>query len=126
MLHLAKVPLFVWRLETPCSPWAAMGWPAPPNFRQGRGGGESQGPCLLCLCPGSVTDQLCNLNPSPSLPSPVTLDKYVTSWSLLPLPYNEITFTSRADIRASRHPGNDQDQGCSNFSPLNEWKMISK
>lgn len=112
----------------PCSPWAAVGWPAPhPQFQAGQRDGESQGHVCPSLCPDSVTDQLCNLNPSPLFPTSVTLDKSVTPLSLFPLPYNEkITCTSEAYIRASRHPGNDQDQWCSNFSPLNEWKMISE
>lgn len=82
---------------------------------------------VLDLCPDSVTDQLSNLNPSPLLPTFVTLDKSVTPLSVFPLLYKEeITCTSRAYIRASRHPANYQDQWCSNFSPLNEWKMISE
>lgn len=129
MLHLAKTPLFVWRLEMPYSPWAAMGWPAShPQFQAGqRGMVRVRVMFALYLCPASVTDQLCNLNPSSLFPTSVTLDKSITPLRLLPLLHNEeITCTSRAYIRASRHPGNYQDQWYSNFSPLNEWEMISE
>lgn len=79
------------------------------------------------LCLGSVTDQVGKLNPRPSFNSSGILDKFVTSLHLRPLPdTEEITHSSKDHIRASRHPGNDEDQWWSNFFPLNQLKMLSK
>lgn len=103
MLHLARAPLFVWMLKTLCSPWAARGWPAPTDFRWGRGGGESPGPSMFApplserhtegsrrrlgsrVRVAKVYVLALSLTSYPSLTSSVTLDKYVTSLSLLPL-----------------------------------------
>lgn len=79
------------------------------------------GPSRYASC--SVTNLLCNFDPSASLTSSVTLDKPITSLRLLPLPCNGIiTLALKAQLEVGRHPTNDQDQWSSDFSPLNNGK----
>lgn len=114
-------PLFVWRREQPRSP-GLHGVASTHRLRVGQGGAESfvylclrdrlrvaestwapwsgQSRCASC----SVTNLLCSSDPSASISSCVTLDKPITSLSLLPLPCNGITARAlKAQLEVGRH-----------------------